>query len=197
MVTDGNDWYYHLHKHRYFLLNHPMCLKISSIDGYSTKHSNALKYVTRRTVVDRQPLYDNVRIAASSCRRAYLYRTSSAVCQTLLSPRLYRPMIEGSTWGKNKLWTEVITVKLAVLPSVSLEGQSKTTKHSCQSIRCPFTCKFNLNWRKVLQLRNNFLYGADTLTLRKVDVKYLGSFEMWCWGGVEISWANRVRNEVL
>ena len=33
-------------------------------------------------------------------------------------------------------------------------------------------------------------------TLRKVDQKYLGSFEMWCWRRVEkISWTDRVRNE--
>jgi hypothetical protein len=25
------------------------------------------------------------------------------------------------------------------------------------------------------------LYGAETWTLRKVDQKYLESFEMWCW----------------
>jgi len=49
---------------------------------------------------------------------------------------------------KDRLWTEVITVKLTVLPDVSLEGQSKITKHLCQSIRCPFTCKFDLNLRK-------------------------------------------------
>jgi hypothetical protein len=31
-----------------------------------------------------------------------------------------------------------------------------------------------------------------------VDQKYLESFEMWCWRRMEkISWADRVRNEVL
>ena len=25
------------------------------------------------------------------------------------------------------------------------------------------------------------MYGAQTWTLHKVDKKYLGSFEMWCW----------------
>jgi hypothetical protein len=25
------------------------------------------------------------------------------------------------------------------------------------------------------------MYGAETWTLRKVDEKYLESFEMWCW----------------
>jgi hypothetical protein len=43
------------------------------------------------------------------------------------------------------------------------------------------------------------LYGAETWTLRKVDEKHLGSFEIWCWTGMEkISWDDRVRNgEVL
>jgi hypothetical protein len=40
------------------------------------------------------------------------------------------------------------------------------------------------------------LYGAETRTLRKVDQKYLESFEMWCWRRMEkISWTDRVRNE--
>jgi hypothetical protein len=33
-------------------------------------------------------------------------------------------------------------------------------------------------------------------TLRKVDLKYLENFEMWCWRRMEkISWTDRVRNE--
>jgi hypothetical protein len=40
------------------------------------------------------------------------------------------------------------------------------------------------------------LDGAETWTLWKVDQKYLGSFEMWCWRRMEkISWTDRVRNE--
>jgi hypothetical protein len=40
------------------------------------------------------------------------------------------------------------------------------------------------------------LYGAETWTLRAVDQKYLGSFEMWCWRRMEkISWTDHVRNE--
>jgi hypothetical protein len=39
------------------------------------------------------------------------------------------------------------------------------------------------------------LYGAETWTLRKVDQKYLESFEMWCWRRMEISWTDCVRNE--
>jgi hypothetical protein len=42
------------------------------------------------------------------------------------------------------------------------------------------------------------LYGPETWTLRKVDQKYLESFEMWCWRRMEISWTDCVRNyEVL
>jgi hypothetical protein len=40
------------------------------------------------------------------------------------------------------------------------------------------------------------LYGAEMQTLRKMDQKYLESFEMWCWRRMEkISWTGRVRNE--
>jgi hypothetical protein len=41
-----------------------------------------------------------------------------------------------------------------------------------------------------------FLYGAETWTLRAVDHKHLGSFEMWSWRRMEkISWTDDVRNE--
>ena len=40
------------------------------------------------------------------------------------------------------------------------------------------------------------LYGAETLTLLKVDQKCLGSFEMWYWRKMEkVSWSYHVRNE--
>jgi hypothetical protein len=40
------------------------------------------------------------------------------------------------------------------------------------------------------------LYGAETWTLRKVDQKYLESFQMWCLRRMEtISCTDRVRNE--
>jgi hypothetical protein len=29
------------------------------------------------------------------------------------------------------------------------------------------------------------MYGVVAWTLRKVDQKYLGSFEMWCWKRME------------
>jgi hypothetical protein len=43
---------------------------------------------------------------------------------------------------------------------------------------------------------NIALYVAETWILRKIDHKYIGSFEMWCWGRMEkISWTGRVKNE--
>jgi len=32
-------------------------------------------------------------------------------------------------------------------------------------------------------------------TLRKVNRKYLDSFEMWCWGSMDISWTDSLKNE--
>jgi hypothetical protein len=62
-----------------------------------------------------------------------------------------------------------------------------------------FTSKLDLNLRKKLvkcYIWNIALYGAETWTLRKIDQKYLESFEMWCWRRMEkISWTDRVRNE--
>jgi hypothetical protein len=39
------------------------------------------------------------------------------------------------------------------------------------------------------------LYGAETWTLRKVDQKYLESFEMWCSRRMGISWTDHVIHE--
>jgi hypothetical protein len=42
------------------------------------------------------------------------------------------------------------------------------------------------------------LYGAEPWTLRKVDLKYLDSFEMWCWRRIEkIGWTDHLRNEEI
>jgi hypothetical protein len=42
------------------------------------------------------------------------------------------------------------------------------------------------------------LYGVETWTLRKVEQKYLETFELWCWRRMEkISWTDHVGNEVL
>jgi hypothetical protein len=57
--------------------------------------------------------------------------------------------------------------------------------------------KFREETKVVLQLQQSF-YGAETWTLRKVDQKYVESFEMWCWRRMEkISWIDHMRNEVL
>ena len=64
-----------------------------------------------------------------------------------------------------------------------------------------FTSKLKLNLRKKLikcYIWSMALYGADTWTLREADLKYLESFEMWCWRRMEkISWTDNVRNEEL
>jgi hypothetical protein len=40
------------------------------------------------------------------------------------------------------------------------------------------------------------LYGAGTWTIRAVDQKHLGNFEMWCCRRMEkMSWTDHVRNE--
>jgi hypothetical protein len=42
------------------------------------------------------------------------------------------------------------------------------------------------------------LYNSETWTLRKLERKYLESFEICCWRRLEkIKWANKVTNEVL
>jgi hypothetical protein len=61
------------------------------------------------------------------------------------------------------------------------------------------TSKLDLNLKKKVVKCNTWstaVYGAETCTLRKVDQKYLKSFEMWSWRGMKnISWTDRVRNE--
>jgi hypothetical protein len=62
-----------------------------------------------------------------------------------------------------------------------------------------FNGKLDLNLRKKLvkcYIWSIALCGAETWTLRKIDQKYLESFQMWCWRRKEkISWTDRVRNE--
>ena len=65
-----------------------------------------------------------------------------------------------------------------------------------------FTCKVVSDLSKKLVKCYSWrraLYRAETWTLRKVDRKYLKSFEIWSWRRmVKISWTDRVRNiEVL
>ena len=67
--------------------------------------------------------------------------------------------------------------------------------------RALFTGTLDLELRKKLvkcYIWSIALYGAETGTVRAVDQKQLGSFEMCCWRRMEkISWTDRVRNEVL
>ena len=57
-----------------------------------------------------------------------------------------------------------------------------------------FNRKTSLLTSKIILLKKNLvrcyvwsiaLYGSDTLTLRKLERKYLGGFEMWCWRKME------------
>jgi len=62
-----------------------------------------------------------------------------------------------------------------------------------------FTSTLDLKLRKKLvicYIWSVALYGAETWTLRAMDQKHQGSFEMCCWRRMEkISWTARVRNE--
>ena len=64
-----------------------------------------------------------------------------------------------------------------------------------------FTNRLDANLRKKLVkccIRSTAVCGAETWTLRRVDQKYLESFEMWCWRRMgKISWTGRVKNEKL
>jgi hypothetical protein len=51
-----------------------------------------------------------------------------------------------------------------------------------------FTSKLDLNLRKRLlkfYAWSTDLCGAERWTLRKINQKYLGSFEIWCWRRIE------------
>jgi hypothetical protein len=65
--------------------------------------------------------------------------------------------------------------------------------------RALFTSKLDLNLSKKLvkcYIWSIDVYGTTTWTLRKVDQKYLQSFEMWCWRRMEkSSGTDHVRNE--
>jgi len=61
------------------------------------------------------------------------------------------------------------------------------------------TSKLNIELNKKLvrcYVWSIALYGSETWTLRKLEWKYLESFEMWCWRRMEkIKWSERVTNE--
>jgi hypothetical protein len=63
------------------------------------------------------------------------------------------------------------------------------------------TTKLDLELRKKLikcYIWSIALYGAETWTLRKLDRKYLESFEMWCRRRMQkIRWTDRVNNKAV
>jgi hypothetical protein len=67
--------------------------------------------------------------------------------------------------------------------------------------RALFTSKIDLELRKKLvkcYILNIVLYGAETWTLRAVDQKHLGSFEMWCWRRMEkLGWTDQFCNVII
>jgi hypothetical protein len=79
-------------------------------------------------------------------------------------------------------------------PGLSLHEVHLTRKR----LFSPANWTYNLRKRLVVKcyIWNLAWCGAETWTLRKVDQKYLGSFEMWYWRKMErISWTDHVRNE--
>jgi hypothetical protein len=61
-----------------------------------------------------------------------------------------------------------------------------------------FTSKLDLELRKKLMkcyVWSIVLCGAETWTLRKLDQKYLETFEMWCWRRMEQIVLHRVKEE--
>jgi hypothetical protein len=73
-------------------------------------------------------------------------------------------------------------------------------KSAFDKLKNVYSTKLDLNLRKTLfkcYIWNIVLYGAETLTLWKVDQECLVSFKLWCWRRIEkISWSDHVRNEV-
>jgi replicative superfamily II helicase len=81
-----------------------------------------------------------------------------------------------------------------------IKSRLAMAKAAFNKMKTLFTSKLDLNLRKKLvkcYTRSIALYGAETWTLRKVDQKYLESFEMWCWRRMEISWIDRVSHEEI
>ena len=73
--------------------------------------------------------------------------------------------------------------KLAIYLSRVRPGLSIKSRHS------QITICHCIELRKKLVMCyvwNIVLYGSDTWTLRKLERKYLESFEMWCWRRMEM-----------
>jgi hypothetical protein len=65
-----------------------------------------------------------------------------------------------------------------------IKARIAMTKAAFKKKNTLFTIKLDLELRKTLvkcYIWSIALYGAETWTLRKLDQKYLETFEMWCW----------------
>jgi hypothetical protein len=86
----------------------------------------------------------------------------------------------------NITFTKIRPVEVACTGEI--KSRIALAKISLNKKKILFTSKRDLNLRKKLvkcYIRSIALYGAETWTLRKVDQKYLESFEMWCWRRME------------
>jgi hypothetical protein len=96
----------------------------------------------------------------------------------------------GSMITNDARCTREIKARIAMAKAVLKKKKKKKTL---------FTSKLDLELRKKLvkcYIWSIALYVAETWTLRKLDQKYLETFEMWCWRRMEkISCTNRVNNE--
>jgi hypothetical protein len=70
-------------------------------------------------------------------------------------------------------------------------------QHKTQRLFSPANLTLSLGIKLVkFYVWSTDFYSDETCTLRKVDRKYLESFEMWCWRRMEnIIWTDRVRTK--
>jgi hypothetical protein len=55
--------------------------------------------------------------------------------------------------------------------------------------------KFKEEGNEILHLEHGIVHAAEILTLRNVDQKCVGSFEIWYWRRMEFNLTDRLRNE--
>jgi hypothetical protein len=88
---------------------------------------------------------------------------------------------------------QVVLLKLN--PGFPWQKRHSTTRSLFFATKLDLNVKEETSKLLTLELR---LHGAETWTLRKIDQKYMESYEICCWRRIEkISWADLVRNEVL
>jgi len=76
-------------------------------------------------------------------------------------------------------------------PGISMGNAAFNT-----TIICTNQLDLSLRTKLMKYIWNIAWYGAEIWTLRKVDQKYLDSFEMWCRMRMEmINWTDRARCE--